>query len=607
MNLLKKAYLLLCFIAVSIISNSQQAAAVDSIQQALAEAKTVEEKIFWLDNISRTMMNVNPAEADKYGLQLIMMAEESRNRKLMIKAYQGNGIRCGFFRGQKEFANRAIGYFEKALAIAKQERLEEETGACQVLLSDICLSIPDKDKAFKYITEAFSRISTTNNDSLKVEANIGYGKVYEAGNEKIPALRHYFTALRIAEEINGTKENKRKKAELKRNSFLRLSSFYSRIKEYDKAIDNYTFAYQELDNMNDKRVPYQRCIDINAIGNLFAAKKSYDIAISYYERSIAMADSLSFSNLKVPGYISLLNQFLRMNEPKKALDYVNSPRGQALISFLNQFGMSAAVYQTYAAVYSQTNQFDSARIYFEKAIPLFEQRMTENNSVVVYMQAAEFYKKAGEIDKSLAFYTKSKDIGERNGLLEIVQEASKQMDTLYGRKGDYRTAAVFNATYYIYKDSVDKLNKENELDKIAADAEEERLERVKKEEEERKRRRNNIQYMAITIGIVVLFVALVVLGMFKVSAGLIKAIGFFVFLMLFEFVFLVFKKNIYSITKGEPWLDLLFMIGLAALLVPLHHWMEHKVLHYLTSHNRLTAAGHHIKKRFFKKTRNEGE
>ena len=91
--------------------------------------------------------------------------------------------------------------------------------------------------------------------------------------------------------------------------------------------------------------------------------------------------------------------------------------------------------------------------------------------------------------------------------------------------------------------------------------------------------------------------------MFKVSAGLIKAIGFFVFIMLFEFVFLIFKKNIFSITQGEPWKDLAFMIALAALLVPLHHWMEHKVLYYLTSHNRLTSAGHHIKNKLFRHTK----
>jgi len=108
------------------------------------------------------------------------------------------------------------------------------------------------------------------------------------------------------------------------------------------------------------------------------------------------------------------------------------------------------------------------------------------------------------------------------------------------------------------------------------------------------------------IGIVVLFITLVILGMFKVSAGFIRAMGFFVFLLLFEFIFLVFKKNIYSITHGEPLKDLLFMIALAALLVPLHHWLEHKVLHYLTSHNRLTAVGHHFKTKILGRSKKTG-
>jgi hypothetical protein len=84
---------------------------------------------------------------------------------------------------------------------------------------------------------------------------------------------------------------------------------------------------------------------------------------------------------------------------------------------------------------------------------------------------------------------------------------------------------------------------------------------------------------------------MVMMGMFKVSATTIKMIGFFTFLMFFEFIFLIFKKNIYAVTNGEPWKDLLFMILLAAILLPLHHWLEHRVIHYLTSHNRLTASG----------------
>ena len=74
-------------------------------------------------------------------------------------------------------------------------------------------------------------------------------------------------------------------------------------------------------------------------------------------------------------------------------------------------------------------------------------------------------------------------------------------------------------------------------------------------------------------------------------------VGFFAFLMFFEFIFLIFKKNIYAITHGEPWMDLLFMIALAAILLPLHHWLEHKVLHYLTSTNKLTTAGSALRTR----------
>jgi hypothetical protein len=81
------------------------------------------------------------------------------------------------------------------------------------------------------------------------------------------------------------------------------------------------------------------------------------------------------------------------------------------------------------------------------------------------------------------------------------------------------------------------------------------------------------------------------MGWFKVSANTIRAIGFFSFLIFFEFIFLVFKKNIYVLTHGELLYDLAFIIGLAAILVPLHHWLEHRVIHFRTSHHMPRLRG----------------
>lgn len=603
----RRICLLLAGILAFVYSHAQEAAAIDSIKMALAESKTAEEKVKWLDNLSRTLMNVDLNEAEKYGEQLILFAEESRDRHLMIKAYKSNGLRCSYFGVQKNYTKRAIEYYNKALDIARREKIEEEIGGIQLNLAIVHLMIPDKDKALSYSNQAFSLISTLTNDSLKAEAHNIFGRVYLSRNEKTLSLRNYLTALRIGEQLKDEKnEEKKSKAMLMRNSYLYLSNFYSTIEDYDKAIDYYTLAYKKLDDISEKNTPYQRVIDINSIGNLFAAKKSYDIAIGYFERSIKMADSLNFSTLKIPGYISLLNQYLNLNQPQKALGYMQSAQGLALRNYLTKFGLSGVIDQVYGVIYTDIGQFDSARLCFNRATPYFEKSTSENNKIAFYRQLGIFYKKAGEEAKAIETFIRIKEAGERLGLLENIKDATEQLDSLYSKSGNFQLASQYNRLSYQYKDSIEKLNKEKELTQVEAADELQRQERIKQEQEEIKRRKNNIQYMAITIGIVFLFVALVVLGMFKVSAGVIKAISFFVFLMLFEFIFLIFKKNIYSITHGEPWKDLAFMIALAALLVPLHHWLEHRVLKYLTSHNRLTAAGHHIKRKLFRRTK-EGE
>jgi tetratricopeptide (TPR) repeat protein len=589
--MMRKIICLLLLLIPWVCSFAQQAAAVDSMKRTLATAKTAEEKVELLDALSRTLMNVNLQEAEDYGKQLVTLAEESRDRHLMIKAYMSNGTRCGYMNGLKDYTNRSIEYYNKALAIAKQNRYSDDIGAAYLRLSSMYLSIPEKDKALNYANQAFSIISSLKSDSLKTEANNALGNVYLSRNDKIMALRFYLYGLRIAEES--------KNASLVRNCYLYLSSFYSNIEDYDKAIDYYTAANKKLDQIKEKNVPYLRTIDMNSIGKLYAYKKSNDIAISYFEKSLAMADSLKFSTLKMPGYLSLLNQYLRMDQPRKALEYFNSSSGLELRKYLQNLGLSGPIDQAYAVIYTNLGKYDSAQYYFNKAAPFFENSPNETTKMSYYAQLGSLYKKTGEYNKAIDLYLKVKDIAERTGQLESVEAAAKHLDTLYNRIGNFQQASVYNSIYYQYKDSVETLNKEKELAQVEAADEQYRQQKLEEELAEKERRLHNIQYMGITIGIVGLFIMLIVLGMFKVSTNTIRLVGFFSFIMFFEFIFLIFEKKIHSFTHGEPLKDLGFMILLAAILAPLHHWLEHRVIRYLTSHNRLTASGRTLMSKVF--------
>lgn len=588
---MRKLILLAGLLFLMATAPAQERVMVDSLKKVLSLVKTDAEKISTLDLLSRTLMNIDLKEADETGQSLIMFAEETRDRKLMFKAYMSNGTRCSYFAGSKDYNQRSIDYFTKAYDIARQNRMDEQIAESLLKLSYANLTVPNYDKALSLCNQAFSILSNLKNDSLLTEGYILYGDVYLTKNEKILALRNYFNALRIAEQM--------KHPSLIRDCYLNLSTFYLNIDDNDKAIDYATLAFKQLDKMKEKNVPFMRANDMNTIGNLYAAKKSHDIAISYFEKSLAMADSLKFSSMKIPGYISLLNQYLRMEQPQRALEYFTSARGIELRGQLQKFGFSGAIDQAFAVIYTDLGQLDSARIYFEKALPYFEKNQNQHAKIGFFTQLGYYHKKAGNHAKAIEYFQVVKGISDRVGLLESSQTAAKYLDTLYATTGNFQMASQFNSTYYQYKDSIEKLNKEKELAQIEASDEQFRQKRIEEENAEKIRKKNSLQYLAITIGIAAFFVLLVVMGMFKVSAATIRLVGFFAFLMFFEFIFLIFKKNISSITQGEPWKDLAFMIALAGILLPLHHYLEHRVIKFLTSHNRLTSTGRTLMSKVF--------
>jgi pentatricopeptide repeat protein len=329
------------------------------------------------------------------------------------------------------------------------------------------------------------------------------------------------------------------------------------------------------------------------------------MALYYYEEALQISDSIRYDPIKPMTYRSIIYNYMRSGQPQKALDYFNSH--PQLKDFLQKVNFGHFIDQSYGNIYLQLGKYDSAKYYYDQVGSFFEKDVNNGNKYNYYSQVGLLYMKTGELDKSIGYFLQAKELVEGIGSLEDMSDVVQKLDTLYQQKGDFKQAYAYASLNTKYKDSLNKLSRAKDLIQEEADDIRLRAEREIKEQEEIKRRRNNVQYIGIVFGIVLMFVTLAVLGMFKVSAGLIKAIGFFVFLMLFEFIFLVFKKNIYSVTHGEPLKDLAFMIGLAALLVPLHHWLEHKVLHYLTSHNRLTAAGHHIRQKLFRKTKEGGQ
>lgn len=573
--LFMKCRLLTILIAfLSYVANAQQNPAVaDSFKLKIARAKTPEEKVEAIAQLSMVLMNTNQAEADKYGGEMIKEAEMSRKRNLMSKAHFYNGLRYSFLSMNKEFVQKSIASYTTALDIAKKNKLDKETVEALLGLAGITLKVPDLDKSLTYTTDAFAIASTIKDDSLQVACYISYGDVYGRKKERLLSLRNYLQALRIAEET--------KHHNSLRSCYSSLSSFYMGIKEYDKAIDFAQKAAEELPSMVIENKNYLRVVDLYGLGNLYMLKKNFEMSVHYFEESIRLADSLNYHPLKMPGYNGLLNQYLESNQPQKALEFFN--KRADLKQFIYTMGFGHVVDAAYGVIYSKLHQVDSARAYFAKAAPGYNSKAAPSNRLVFYTQYGDMYKETGDLRQAIAYYTHANLLADTINNLEWQQETAKELDTLYANVGDYQQSRLYSNLYHLYKDSLQKLGEQRDLMQAELADEQQRQERIKKEELAALERKHTVQYTGISIGIGMVFILLVAMGIFRVSETTIKIMGFFSFILFFEFIILLADTKIHHWTHGEPLPILAIKIILIAALLPLHHWLEHKVVHYLTS------------------------
>jgi tetratricopeptide (TPR) repeat protein len=567
---------------------------IDSLKKEYAKTKSLTVKSTIAGELAGMFMSVNLAEADKWGNLALEQAEISRDREKIVEANTVNGLRFMSNSGIKENIEKSKTFFETALNIAQKSKLDKQLSESYLYLSRVYRSLSEYDKALSNTTHASSIAQSIKNDSLIGACYQSFGSCYFWKGDKIMALRNYFEAINIAEKIHNE--------QLIRTCNGSLINFYTSIKNFDKAVD---YAFSNLSNSRisvTKDFQYYIITDLYVIGNIYSSQKKFDLAKTFYEQSIAKADSLKINIAKFQGYIGIFNMFLNSSQPQKALSYFNAH--PEMVKVYNDLGYSYSIDYGYGYAYLEYNKLDSAEFFLNRAKPFMESQALSSSNISFKTTYAKFLEKKGDINGSIAQLTEALNISRTNKELASIIDIAKLLDSASQKIGNYKDAFYYTNLHTTLKDSLDKMSKEDEILQLQITDEEQRKERLLAEETERIKKRNSIQYLGIVMAIVVVFLGLVMMGLFRVSENTIRILGFFSFIMLFEFLFLVFKKSIYQFTHGEPWKDLTAMILMAAILVPLHHWLEHKVIHYLSSQEILLLKnkGRSLMPNFFRKS-----
>jgi tetratricopeptide (TPR) repeat protein len=527
----------------------------------------------------------NDLLSDSVSRIAIRIAEASHRPELRRIAYN-RFIESANFRNDYK---KALGYALEA------ERISDPRNAAVAFrntrnLVTVYLYGYDYDKALEYAYKALSIANSADNPAWRSESYLDIGRSFEGKNQKIEAFRNYLDAMAIAERMQDDR--------LKMKCYSRLSAFYNLIRIQNKATH---FKLLEADLLR-KAKPVDsvalmwtrydlQSIDLNSNNNLLdegSIREILDFAKRWkHERMLKFEFALIRSHYIEADKIRQLHELYTKQFPRELASL--------------QFQNTGLYFRLKAYFSEEEGRPDSAYYYFNKAETIISNDPNKILQSKFYNRFGQFLLRQGQKDKAIGKFTKSYALAGEASYLDYMLSTTRQLESLYAGKGDFKNAFRFSVLNKTLSDSLSNLSKQDQMLVMEIDYETHQRDLAAQAGKEATARRHYLQYSAMIIVIISVFIILLMLGSLKVPEWIIKMLGFFSFIMLFEFIVLIADHKIQDITGGEPWKILLIKIILIGFLLPFHHWIEKRVVTFLLGPGMINIANnpllHRMKKR----------
>lgn len=245
------------------------------------------------------------------------------------------------------------------------------------------------------------------------------------------------------------------------------------------------------------------------------------------------------------------------------------------------------------SLHTKLGNYGLAKSYFSMGLQNGVEYNDSINTAFTYLGLANLFKKMKQDDSCIAYAKKAIMYAQPKHLQGVIVNAGKLISQLYAGKND-KEAYTYLKLAMDTRDSTFSREKILQIQNMLF-AEQERQKEIQEQKiKEAEDRQHNLQYAAIAFGVVTLLIVFLALSHSVIAnQKLIKFLGIVSLLIVFEFLNLLLHPYLGELTHHSPVFMLLVMVGLAALLVPLHHKIEHWVTHKLVEKNnriRLTVA-----------------
>ena len=344
-------------------------------------------------------------------------------------------------------------------------------------------------------------------------------------------------------------------------AFSVLSKFEKRNDDYGamRTLNNIGNAMENSQNIEQGIEYYKKTLPIalkmgdkthyayglNNIGNAYAKIHKADSALAYAQQAVNMAKEANDPEFITYAISSLGESYMAKGENDIARPFLRRGLEYAKSSADN-FALSYA-YNDFSQSFLATTEYDSARSYAQNAVHYSLLGNHRDQTLRAYEYLLGSFEKTNKQDSINKYF----------------RLAMTTKDTLYSIE------KTRNIQTMGYQEQIRQMEIETEKSKAA---------------EERK---DYIQYAAIAIALILFLSFFFLLSKSViVHEKWISYIGVLGILFVFEFIDLIIHPYVVALTHHSPVFMLLILVGVASLLIPLHHRIEKFIKEKVIQKNR---------------------
>ena len=340
-----------------------------------------------------------------------------------------------------------------------------------------------------------------------------------------------------------------------------------------------------------------KCIANTALALNYEDMGNYTQALKLFHAGRMYGTRSNFGPMLAICYMSMGELYLNTGKIDSALYYTQ--RAYELSIQIHYNGYLGPMLQQLGTIHARLGNAGLAESYFELSVTEGYKANSPKFISIAYTALAQYFYAAHKPDSAATCARNAIAVVQHTPFINMgIDPAKLLLDIYRGKNVD--SAFKYSEIYRIANDSLfnTKTVQETQLLAFEENVRQQQLaeEKVKADEE----RRRNIQYALIALGIITFIIIFLLLSRkFITNTRIIEFLGVMALLIVFEFLNLLLHPVLARITHETPLLMLLGLVAIAAILVPLHHRLEHMATHKLVEKNkqlRLNAAKKTIEK-----------